>query len=73
MTTLAFPEAPEDLDSAFNNALGRGEFCNDPRSKQFWALHDLQACEIEGDEIVADWFVQRSIAKYIRVEREEEK
>ena len=52
--------------------VNRGDFSNDHRSKKFWGLHDLQASEIEADEIVADWFVQKHIATYIRIKRGEE-
>ncbi len=71
MTTLTFPESGADWDAAFNNALRRGEFNNDPGSPLFWAFHDFQASETEGEEIVADWFLQRNLIKYKRIERKD--
>ncbi len=72
MTTLTFPESGDDWSDAVNNALRRGEFNNDPGSPLFWAFHDFQASEIEGEEIVADWFHQRNLLKYLRIPRTED-
>ena len=72
MTVLVFPESSEDWSAAFNNGLGRGEFVNDPVSLKFWGFHDLQASETEGEEIVADWFHQRNLLKYLRIPRTED-
>ena len=72
MTVLVFPQDADDWNAAFNNGLRRGEFNNDPASIKFWAFHDFQASEIEGEDIVADWFHQRNLLKYIRVSRTEE-
>ena len=71
MTTLTFPESGADWDAAFNNGLRRGDLNNDPRSPLFWALHELLASEIEGEEIVADWFLQRNLLKYERILRKD--
>ena len=71
MTTLVFPQDAEDWSAAFNNALARGALCNEPRDAKFWGHHELQASEIEGEIIVADWFFQRNLSKHFRVSRQE--
>ena len=71
MTILAFPQDSDDFDAAFNNALHRGVFNEDPKSPQFWAHHDFQASESEGGEIVADWFLARPYNKYLLIPRKE--
>ena len=71
MTTLVFPESSEDWSAAFNNALDKGALCNEPRDATFWAHHELQASEVEGEMIVADWFFQRNLSKHFRVSRQE--
>ena len=72
MTTLVFPESSEDWSLAFNNGLARGEFCNDPNKHEFWAHHELLASELQDGAIVADWFRQQNIRKYVRIPRQEE-
>ena len=72
MTTLVFPESAEDWSAAFNNGLAKGEFGNDPASQNFWGRFDLQASEVEDEEIVADWFHQKNLLKYVRISRTEE-
>ena len=71
MKTLTFPQDADDWDQAFNNALNRGVFNDDPKSPQFWAHHDFQASESEGGEIVADWFLARPYNKYFRIPRKD--
>ncbi len=68
---LIFPDSADDWGDAFNNALNRGEFGDDPASHNFWARFELQASETEGDVIVADWFLQRNLLKYKRIPRSE--
>ena len=72
MTMLLFPEDGDQRSAAFSNALSRGEFVNEPGSKKFWALHELQASEIENDEVVADWFYHKIGLQYIRIPRTDE-
>ena len=72
MTTLVFPQDAEDWSAAFNNALGKGALCNEPRNATFWARHDLLASEIEDEKIIADWFYQKNSSKHLRVPRTEE-
>ena len=71
MTTLVFPEQPSDLGDAFNNALSRGEFVNDPSRHNFWGHHELLASETEDGEALADWFYQKHTLEFRRVKREE--
>jgi hypothetical protein len=72
MTTISFPESSEDWELAFNNALARGEFCNDPTSPSFWSHFELQASETEDGVEVADWFFQKHTMEYRRIPRAEE-
>lgn len=71
MTTLVFPESADDWGDAYNNALESGALCNEPRNENFWGRHELQASEIEGEVIVADWFFHRNTSKHLRVSRKE--
>ena len=71
MTTLIFPQDAEDWSQAFNNALSKGEFNNDPKSHAFWAHYELQASEIEDGDVVCDWFYQRHTLEFKRIPRAE--
>ena len=71
MTTLKFPDASESWEDAFNNALERGVFSNDPSSQSFWCFYELQASEIENGQVVADWFHQKYNLKFERIPRTE--
>ena len=68
---LLFPQDSDDWSAAYNNALACGEFSNDPRQRDFWAKFDLIASDVEGDEIVADWFFNTIADRYTRVSRKE--
>lgn len=72
MTVLVFPESADDLGDAFNNALEKGALCNETRNPNFWGHHELQASEVEGETITADWFYQKNSSKHLRVPRTEE-
>ena len=71
MTILAFPQDSDDFDAAFNNALARGVFNDDPTSPQFWAHHDFQASEFENGEIVGDWFLAKPYNKFFSIPRKD--
>ena len=71
MTVLIFPESSANWSDAFNNALSKGEFGNDPTSHNFWGHHELQASEIEDGEVVCDWFYQKHTLEFKRIPRAE--
>ena len=68
---LKFPATAEDLDTAFDNAIEAGVLERDSQSRKFWARSEFLASDVEGDEVVADWFYDALSDVYTRVPRKE--
>ena len=70
---LEFPAVAEDLTDAFNNALAQGVMQRDRQRdrKTFFTSFELIASDVEGDEVIADWFHNEFTNEDIRVPRKE--
>ena len=70
---LRFPESGEDLADAFNNAiaLGRMQRNNQREQTSFFARFELIASDVEGDAVLADWFINVFTNEYIHVLRKD--
>ncbi len=70
---LEFPAVAEDLTDAFNNALAQGVMQRDSQRdrKTFFTSFELIASDVEGDEVIADWFHNEFTNEDIRVLRKD--
>ena len=68
---LRFPESGEELSDAFNNALDAGAMERESPSRKFWARFEFLASDVEGDDVVADWFYNVLSDVYTRVPRKD--
>ena len=70
---LEFPAVAEDLTDAFNNALAQGVMQRDSQRdrKTFFTSFELIASDVEGDDVVADWFHNEFTNEDIRVLRKD--
>ena len=70
---LEFPAVAEDLTDAFNNALAQGVMQRDSQRdrKTFFTSFELIASDVDGDEVIADWFHNEFTNEDIRVLRKD--
>ena len=73
MTRLEFPVVAEDLTDAFNSALAQGVMQRDDQKerKTFFTAFELIASDVDGDEVIADWFHNEFTNEDIRVPRKD--
>ena len=70
---LSFPESGEDMADAFNNAIAEGVMQRDDQQDPmtFWPRFEFLGSDVEGDEVVADWFHHAHSNIFVRVLRKE--
>ena len=69
MTTLVFPESPEDLSAAFNSAIAAGAMqAEDHTVVSFWARYEFIATDCDSGE---DLFFNALAGQYLKVSRKD--